>query len=152
MTPYIDISSLDIYDFGDSPELAEELVDLILSGKKTATCATVLEYEQEGASIPKAGEYKLIVDSKKNPVCIIEVTDVAIVPFCDVSESFAYDEGEGDRTHKYWEEGHRNYFERVLPSYGAEFSESMPLICQRFKVIKNAEQLAADHPLIRSDS
>ncbi len=136
MNRNIDINTLDKYDFGDSPELAEELIELILSGKKTATCGTVLEYEKEGAPIPKVGDYKLIVDWQQNPVCIIEITDVSIVPFCDVDDRFAYDEGEGDRTHKYWAEGHRQYFKRVLPSYGAVFSDTMPLICQRFQVTR----------------
>ena len=136
MNTNIDINSLVVYDFGDSPELSEELIGLILSGKKTATCATVLEYEKEDEPIPKVGEYKLVVDYQRNPVCLIEITDVSIVPFCDVDDSFAYDEGEGDRTHKYWEDGHKQYFQRVLPSYGATFSETMPLICQRFTAIK----------------
>ena len=140
MNQNIDIDSLDVYDFGDSPELSEELISLILSGKKTATCATVLEYEKEGAPTPKVGEYKLVVDSNKNPACVIEITDVTIIPFCDVDEKFAYDEGEGDRSHESWAQGHRKYFKRVLPSYGAVFSEGIPLICQRFRVIKYAEQ------------
>jgi uncharacterized protein YhfF len=36
-------SKLDQFPFGDGPELADELLALILAGKKTATCWSATE-------------------------------------------------------------------------------------------------------------
>jgi len=76
MAVNIDIKSLSVYDFGNSQELSDELLTLILRGQKTATCATVVEFEKEGEAIPEAGELKLVVDYHSKPICIIEITEV----------------------------------------------------------------------------
>ena len=34
--------------FGDNPALADELLALVLAGKKTATCGALWQYEDEG--------------------------------------------------------------------------------------------------------
>ncbi len=41
--------------WGDSPELADELGDLIARGIKTATCSALWEWEAEGNPIPHKG-------------------------------------------------------------------------------------------------
>ena len=43
--------------------------------------------------------------------------------------------GEGDLSLAYWREAHKNFFSRVLPKIGKQFSEEMPLICERFRLI-----------------
>ena len=50
--------------------------------------------------------------------------------FDEVDRSFAFDEGEGDRTLEYWRRAHSPYFTRR----GA-FSPDMLLWCERFRVI-----------------
>ena len=131
-----DGSQLEVYEFGDSPGLADELVGLILSGRKTATCCTMVELEKDGLSVPEAGEQKLVLNGAKEAVCIIELTEVEIKRFNEVDASFAYDEGEDDRSYESWRREHIKYFKRTLPEYGEEFSEDMELLCERFKVIK----------------
>ncbi len=121
--------------FGDSPELADELLDLILAGKKTATCSSVWEYQEEGSEIPFVGMRSVILNGSDEPKCIIETTEVTIRKFAEVDTDFAAEEGEGDKTLNYWREAHRRFFSRTLPKIGREFSENMPLVCERFKVI-----------------
>jgi uncharacterized protein YhfF len=121
--------------FGDSPELADDLLTLVLSGVKTATCSSVWEWEAEGEEIPKVGMLSLILDGANNPKCIIETTEITIRKYNEVDEMFASEEGEGDRSLEYWREAHKGYFSRVLPKIGREFSEDMPLVCERFRVV-----------------
>jgi uncharacterized protein YhfF len=52
-----------------------------------------------------------------------------------VDEEFAYSEGEGDRSLEYWRKAHIRYFKRVLSKIKKEFSEEMPIVCERFKVV-----------------
>jgi uncharacterized protein YhfF len=121
--------------YGDSPELMDELIQLVLEGKKTATCGALWEYEAEGESIPKVGDVWVELDGNDNPVCITETVEVTLRNYNEVGAEFAQDEGEGDQSLEYWREAHRDFFLRTLPKIGKEFSEEMPLVCERFKVI-----------------
>ncbi|HBS1683793.1 TPA: ASCH domain-containing protein, partial [Klebsiella pneumoniae] len=54
---------------GDSPELANELADLIKKGIKTASCGSFASYQQE-ESAPRIGSYNIILDGQNVPVCV----------------------------------------------------------------------------------
>jgi len=123
------------WGFGDSPEMAEELGRLVLNGIKTATCSAVWEYEAENEPFPKTGELSIVTGGQGEPLCIIETVEVTIRPYNEVDAQFAYDEGEGDRSLACWREAHYNFFSRTLPDIGRQFSETMPLVCERFRVI-----------------
>jgi uncharacterized protein YhfF len=121
--------------FGDHPQLADELGALIVNGIKTGTCSALWEWEAEGNPIPEVGLISITLNGAGEPICIIETTEVTQRRFNEVDEDFAYSEGEGDRTLQYWREAHTRFFSRVLAKIGRNFSEDMPLICERFKVI-----------------
>ena len=121
--------------WGDSHEMADELGALIVQGIKTATCSALWEWEAEGNSIPQKGLITIALSGYGEPLGIVETVEVTIRQYNEVDADFALDEGEGDLSLKYWREAHRNYFSRVLPKVGKEFSEDMPLVCERFRVI-----------------
>ena len=121
--------------FGDNPKLADELGQLVVSGRKTGTCSALWEWESEGKPIPHPGLTTILLDGRKQPMCIIETTEVFVCRWSEVDEEFAQAEGEGDLSLGYWRTAHTNYFSRVLPKIGREFSESMPVVCERFQVI-----------------
>jgi len=115
--------------------LAEELGQLVVSGIKTGTCSALWEWEAEGNPIPQPGLITIVLDGHGNPLCIIETTEVVVCRFNVVDDEFANAEGEGDLSLEYWRKAHINFFSRVLPKIGKEFSEDMPLVCERFRVI-----------------
>jgi uncharacterized protein YhfF len=121
--------------FGDSPEMADGLGALVLSGLKTATCSSMWEWEAGGEALPETGSIWIVLDGGGKPICITEIPEVTIRKYKDVDAGFARAEGEGDPTLAYWRQAHRDYFTRVLPEIGKEFSEDMPLVCERFRVI-----------------
>lgn len=123
------------WSFGDGPQMADGLGALVVSGRKTATCGALWEYEAEDEPVTEVGEKSMILDGRDEPVCIIEATEVEIRRFDEVDERFARDEGEGDRSLQSWREAHRRFFARTLPGIGREFSEDMPLVCERFRAI-----------------
>lgn len=123
------------WSFGDGPEMADELGALVYQGVKTATCGLWYEYKAEGEPLPKPGDLSVITGGDGRPLCIIETTEVRVQPFNTVDAQFAYDEGEGDRSYEYWREGHWRFFTRACAELGCEVSETMPVVCERFRVV-----------------
>lgn len=121
--------------WGDGPEMADELGALIAAGTKTATCSSLWEWEAEGESTPDPGLITIVVDGSGRPLGIVETTEVTIRKYNEVDADFAREEGEGDLSLEYWREAHREFFSRYLPKIGKEFSEDMPLVCERFRLI-----------------
>ena len=121
--------------YGDSPELMDELIQLVLIGRKTATCGSLWEWEAEDKPLPKVGNVWVELDGSGNPVCITETVEVTIRKYNEVDADFARAEGEGDLSLDYWREAHKNYFSRVLRKIGKDFSEDMPLVCERFRIV-----------------
>jgi uncharacterized protein YhfF len=118
--------SLRSFAFGDSPRLADELLDLVIRGVKTATCST-----EDEPNTSKPGERWLVLDGQGTPRCVIETTKVTYRRFGEVDAAFAYEEGEGDRSLTCWREAHRRYFGRL-----GKFSEDMMLMCERFRLVE----------------
>ncbi len=123
--------SLRSFAFGDGPEPADKLLELVLKGLKTATCSTE---DEPNTSSP--GERWIVLDGRGNPRCVIETTEVTYRRFGEVDAAFAHDEGEGDRSLAYWREAHRQYFGRQ-----GKFSEDMMCMCERFRLV----EVFADH-------
>ena len=121
-----DWRSLERFSFGDSPELADELAELVLAGKKQATCWAA----SEG---PKThpGKQWVVLDGAKVPVAVIETVELTQRRFNEVDAPFAFDEGEDDRTLASWRRAHRNYFGRQ-----GTFAPDMLLYCERFRLVR----------------
>jgi uncharacterized protein YhfF len=114
------------FAFGDGPALADELLHLVIAGRKTATCMT-----PDDANRPRVGERWVVLDGRGEPACVIETTELTERRFEEVDAAFARDEGEGDRTLETWRRNHRTYFGRL-----GKFEESMTLVCERFRVVE----------------
>jgi uncharacterized protein YhfF len=124
-----------VWHFGDSRDLAEQLCELVLQGKKTATACLVWETDHDPSNAPVLGGYSVITDFDGNPRCIIKTTEIRVLPFAEVDEEFAADEGEGDRSLEYWRRVHWDYFTRRCKEMGKEASATMAVMCERFKVV-----------------
>ena len=119
------------FAFGDTPALKDELLALVLSGRKTATCGALRDVRDAGEPMPEVGRRDVVLDGAGKPAAVIETTEVSICRFNEVGEDFARDEGEGDLSLAYWREGHEAYFAR-----NGGFSPDMELICERFRLVE----------------
>jgi uncharacterized protein YhfF len=124
-----------VWGFGDSPLMADELGGLVVQGIKTATCSLYWEYEEGLEVLPEVGCLSIILNGLGDPICLIETTSLEIKPFNTVDAQFAYDEGEGDRSLDYWRQVHWRFFGRTCVEIGRDLSEDMPVLCERFKVL-----------------
>jgi uncharacterized protein YhfF len=121
--------------FGDSVELANELLDLVIYGPKRATAGALADYEHEGAPLPEVGMLSIATDGAGRARAVLRTTDVRVGPLSSVDDAFAWDEGEGDRTRDDWLAAHHDFFERFLPTIGVEFTPDMPTVFERFEVL-----------------
>jgi uncharacterized protein YhfF len=130
------------FAFGDGPELADELLELVIRGLKTATCSTE---DEPNTSTP--GEQWIVRDGRGEPRCVIETTELTYRRFGEVDAAFAYEEGEGDRSLDHWRQAHRTYFGRL-----GRFSEDMMLMCERFRLVEvfaaHSVALSVPSPLV----
>jgi uncharacterized protein YhfF len=103
-----------VFSFGDSKKLAA----LVRQGIKTATCSALMGYEKDQVLLPQKGDLSIVLDGNGNPVLVIETVSVVILPFNEVSEQFAFEEGEGNRSLAYWRMAHENYFAVITSRIG----------------------------------
>ena len=123
------------WHFGDTEELADELLELVVHGPKRATAGAVAHYEHDGEALPQVGDLSVVTDFAGTPRALLRATDVRIGPLSSVDEAFAWDEGEGDRTRADWLRGHTAFFERVLPPLGIPFDPDLATVFQRFELL-----------------
>jgi len=123
------------WSFGDNPELADQLLDLVLAGTKTATATSLAELEQAGEPVPGRGDLSIVLDGAGHPRALIRTTDVQVLAFRDVTEEQAAAEGEDDRSLASWRREHSTYFRRVLAGGGAAFSEDLPVAIETFELL-----------------
>lgn len=123
------------FSFGDENDIQmqNDLAQLVLKGEKTATTSLYSLYDLENERIPQVGDINVILDGNSNEVCVTVNTKVYSLPFKEISEEYAYKEGEGDKSLEYWKKIHKNFF--VKEAEG-NFDESMEVLCEEFELLK----------------
>lgn len=131
----MDISNLEKGHFERTEKAANYLLGLVLAGKKRATSSSLWAYEIEGEAVPKVGDRCVITYWDGTPGCVIETTNVRIIPYADMTYEIARLEGEDD-TLESWQKTHQQFFTEEGKELGYTFSENMPVVFEEFKVIE----------------
>ena len=118
---------METFSFGDNSDLANRLLELVLSGTKRATCWAV----SQGLLSAEIGKLMVVLDGQGAPKAVLKTIELTKRRFDQVDEAFAYDEGEGDRSLQYWREAHKRYFTRL-----ARYAPDMMLWCERFELVE----------------
>lgn len=121
------------WSFGDDARLADELLGLVLDGRKTATSTALAEFTAQGEPLPRVGDVSIVVDSVGDPRALLRTTAVEVVPFDQVGDEHAAAEGEDDRSLASWRREHERYWRRVLGDDG--FSTTMDVVTERFELV-----------------
>lgn len=123
---------LDRFSLGDQPELADELLCLVLRRLKTATCWPIEEGQQT-----EVGRRSVVCDSAGRPRGVLETVSIEQMAFDQVGQEFAAKEGEGDASLHQWRTSHREYFKRA-----GIFRPEMLLWCETFRLISVIDEPA----------
>jgi uncharacterized protein YhfF len=125
------------FSFGDSPAMADELLALVLAGKKTATVGALRDFHPGGEAMPVIGRRDVVLNGAGEEACVIETVSVDIRRFDELGSDFTDLEGEGDFAA--WRAGHEAYFAR-----NGGFEPDMQLVCETFRLV---EVLPAGRPV-----
>jgi uncharacterized protein YhfF len=129
-------ANYETWAFGDSPQMADELLDLVIQGIKTGTASNYEIYAISDETLPEIGRHSILLDGHGNPQAVIVTTDVQITPFDEVGADFAYSEGEDDRTLESWRHKHEKFFSREsLAFLKKPFDPKMKVVCENFRLV-----------------
>jgi uncharacterized protein YhfF len=133
--------------FGDSPELADELIELVLHGPKRATAGLVADFSVAGEPLPRIGGHWIACDGSGAPRAVLRSVELRVGPIDTVDDAFAWDEGEGDRTRDDWLRGHLAYFRRQGERTGVPFDEHVEqVVFERFALVWPPDRAPGGEP------
>jgi len=129
-----DSEALERFSFGDSPEMADGRLALVLAGTKTATCSAARDGQQT-----EVGKRMVVCDGDGHPRAVLETTALCIQRFDAVDADFARKEGEGDLSLNWWRDAHQGFFAR-----NGGFAPDMMLWCEEFVVVAELKSPETD--------
>ena len=97
----------------------------MLRGAKTATAGLPEPDEDFG----RRGDRCLLLGFDDEPVGIVELIDVRVVPAGEIDLQFARDEGEGFESVEQWREAHERFFEQPIRA-------DTPIVATRFRLVE----------------
>lgn len=129
------VRTVDVWSFGDKPEMAAQLAHLVVNGDKRATMGWIDAAERDGTPLAYPGGVSVVTDGFGFPRCVLRSTDVREYAFRDVPAASAAAEAEGDHTYEDWREGHEAYFTREAARLGLAFDDSARISVEHFEVL-----------------
>jgi uncharacterized protein YhfF len=133
-----------VEQFGDHAALADELLELVLTGTKRATAGLVDDFASQSEALPRIGGHWVVCDGGGVPRCVLRSVELRVGRLDSVDDTFAWDEGEGDRTRADWLATHLAYFTRTQEARGEVWSDDLEVVFERFSVVWPPE--VADRP------
>ena len=97
-----------------------------MRGEKTTTSGLL-----EGREAPdlQPGARLALLGFDDEPLGVVEVTDVRVVPAGQIDLQFARDEGEGFESVEQWREAHERFFEQPIRA-------DTPIVATRFRLVE----------------
>ena len=125
----------EVFYFSDNVESADYLANSTLAGFKAGTASLYWDIEFGNSELPKVGDLSMVTFANGEPACVIETLSIEIVPFEEVNEEFAALEDAVNPSLNDWREFHWREFSERGKSLGKTPNASMPVVCEKFKVI-----------------
>ena len=135
VTPY------EAWSFGDGATWGDNLLELVLQGRKFGTASAYDQYEAENAldDLPQVGDYSVLLKPNGEAVCVIRNYDVYIRTYESVPPFHAYAEGETNRSLESWRDIHTKFFRPRLELIDKPLNAKSLIVCEKFTVEYTAE-------------
>jgi len=118
------------FSFGDSPEMADALLALVLAGRKTATCGVIRDFGPAEPA-PEVGRRDVVLDGAGRPAAVIETVSVRRATISEVELEFVLAAGEGENSVEEWLDSYRGYLDR-----NGGFAPGLEVAFEHFRVVE----------------
>jgi uncharacterized protein YhfF len=129
------VRAVDVWSFGDAPEMASRLAHLVACGHKRVTVGWIAAAERSGTPLPYEGGVSIVTDGFGYPRLVLRTAAVRELPFAEIDAATAAAEGEGDLTYEGWREAHEAYFDAEGRRHGLCFDERALIAVEHFEVL-----------------
>ncbi|PVH30072.1 ASCH domain-containing protein [Pararhodobacter oceanensis] len=119
------------FRFGDSAALCNQILALVRSGAKTATCEALSVYTEGEDAYPEVGRRDVALNWDGTPAVMIETIEVTTRRFDEMDAEFTAAQGQF-RDLEDWRKSYSAYF-----SKHGQFAPDMMLMCERFRVVED---------------
>jgi uncharacterized protein YhfF len=127
--------SVDVWSFGNEPEMAAQLVHLVACGAKRVTMGWIAGNDRDGVPLAYEGGISIVTDGFGYPRVALRSVRVRTVPFGEIDAASAAGEGEGDLTYGDWRDSHVHYFTAQAAKHGLAFDDRVLISVERFEVL-----------------
>ena len=141
-----DLAALPRWGFAFPGDLRDELTALALAGTKTTTAGLFVEYELDGEVVAQPGDLALLLDSREQPVALLETVTTRIARLADVDDRHAIDEGEGYANAAEFRVAHERYWNRYLDDLRTRLgdpdfalTDDTLVVLERFRIVRELE-------------
>ncbi len=124
---------------GNTPELVDQVLELIISGQKRGTFSLPEALARAGTT-PVPGDYVVLTRYDGEAGCLILMEACETMPFDQVGPSELEIEGPDARDPAVWRDIHEQYWTPMLASWGQAFTPSQPVLVQRFQLLETARR------------
>ena len=128
--------AVDVWSFGNQPEMASRLAHLVACGEKRVTMGWVAAARKDGTPLAYEGGVSVVTDGYGYPRLVLRSVEVRELPFDEIDAATAAGEGEGDLSHGDWREGHEAYFTDEAARLGLTFDARQTISVERFEVLR----------------
>ena len=128
------------FAFGATREQADEALELVLAGAKTATSSALVEYRTGGEDahpLPRVGDLSIVLDGSGEPRAVIRTTAVEVTSLGLVGAVHARAEGDGGSAES-WRHEHAAFWGKLVDE-----ADDWPVVLERFAVVWPAVPVGA---------
>ena len=119
------------YRPGDSAALNAEILALMRSGRKRASCEAWAVFDEGREALPVVGRVDIVLDWDGAPALAVRTLEVLRVPFAEMTGEMAAEQGEfTDLAH--WRRGYEAYLTR-----SGRFAPDVAMMLERFEVVED---------------
>ena len=119
---------------GNAPALCETLLGFVTTGQKTGLFSRPEELEATGL-MPTPGDLVIFTDYAGNPRCLVRMEECRRLKFSEVGPEHTACESPAARDLETWRGIHRRYWTPILAAEGAAFTDDVPVLFQRFRLL-----------------
>ncbi len=124
-----------VRSFGNGASSANTRLNLVIEGRSSAAITPRELPALRDEPLPQPDDLSIVTYGDGRPGAVVQTTAVDECPFNEVSEAHARLADGGNSDLADWRVTHQQVFTRELQRHERQFSETMPVVCEQFRLL-----------------